>query len=218
MLPKISSTNVRNQLVQLMFRVQRRALTVEKFCSEYETLYNFQLDREDLSKDENELFARLFKKVSWYSPYTPALQGRPELFGDEDILATVRDTLTQLDSGLADVPQPVDFLAEWGLEPFESDRAQLHWEYRLHELEPDSNSKVSLSFCGTEGWLRTFTETDGIQNTTAIGQMKSLEFVETNEPMKALVGIFSAKRHLLRLELRVFDGITVNWNDKIYFP
>ncbi len=81
----------KKRLSDLVRRLGEKKLSVHSFCSQFEHIYNLELDKDELSEAETKAFASLFDKVVWYSPYEDERREIPNYLGDEEILKAVRD-------------------------------------------------------------------------------------------------------------------------------
>ena len=107
-----------------------------------------------------------------------------------------------------EVPEPMDFLAEWGIEPVEAEEDRLYWAY---DLRAHAGVPVMLSFCGMESWLGTSIESGEASSSTLLDGLKRLRFVDSGKPMRALVGDFSQGERKLHVTISVFDGVKIEW-------
>jgi hypothetical protein len=81
----------RQRLYGLLDLLRSSRLSVEAFCSQFETTYNLELDKRELAPVEKTAFAMLFEKVIWYSPLPEERQSIPNYLGEAEILAAVAD-------------------------------------------------------------------------------------------------------------------------------
>jgi hypothetical protein len=86
----------RKRLHDLVRRLREKKLSVRSFCSQFEHIYNLELDKAELSDAEAQAFAALFDKVVWYSPYEDERKEIPNYLGDDEIIQAVRDAETIL--------------------------------------------------------------------------------------------------------------------------
>jgi hypothetical protein len=63
------NASARLRLRQLLVAFRQRAINVEKFCADFEHIYNLELDKGTLTPAEMEAFASLFESVIWFSPF-----------------------------------------------------------------------------------------------------------------------------------------------------
>lgn len=79
----------RERLIWLMDLLLKGELSVERFCAEYEHTWNFEVDEDDLSREEAPLFEELFKVAAWY---THVIEDRKNYSGfksESDVLDAV---------------------------------------------------------------------------------------------------------------------------------
>jgi hypothetical protein len=69
---------------------------VGTFCKEFERAYNFEIDKSELSADEQAAFADLFEKATLYSPFKKELETIPIYQSAEQIRATVAAVQSKL--------------------------------------------------------------------------------------------------------------------------
>lgn len=106
------------------------------------------------------------------------------------------------------IPRPVDFLAEWGIEPVEAEEDRLYWVY---DLGVHADIPILLSICGLESWLGTSIDSGEASSSTLIDGLESLRFIHSGKPMRILVGEFSHGGRQLRVTIDVFDGVRIEW-------
>lgn len=81
----------RQRLLDLLRDVSSGRLGVEAFCSQFETAYNLELDKRQLTIEEAEAFSMLFEQVVWYSPFPEERTKVPNYKGEKEILDAVHD-------------------------------------------------------------------------------------------------------------------------------
>jgi hypothetical protein len=72
-------------------------LRIAEFCSQFEHVYNMELDKRTLLSDEAEAFAELFEQVIWYSPYPDERERIKQYHGDKEIREAVGRAADKLD-------------------------------------------------------------------------------------------------------------------------
>ncbi len=65
--------------------------TVDRFCSAYETTYNWDVEEVDLTRAEAESFGRLFDAVVLYSPFQDDRRSYSGYRSDHDILVAAKE-------------------------------------------------------------------------------------------------------------------------------
>ena len=68
------------------------------FCDNFETAFNFDVGRGELTPSEGEAFERLFREVVYYSPFPNERAQIPTYRSEEQIRQAARDTEAQLRS------------------------------------------------------------------------------------------------------------------------
>lgn len=63
---------------------------VRTFCREFETTYNLEIDKSQLSAQERTVFAELFNKVIFYSPFPEEIKVYPAYQSAEQIRDAAR--------------------------------------------------------------------------------------------------------------------------------
>jgi hypothetical protein len=69
---------------------------VGTFCKEFERTYNFEVDKSGLSASEHDIFARLFNKVTLYSPFDEEIEEYPAYQSAKQIRESVATTQSAL--------------------------------------------------------------------------------------------------------------------------
>src|SRR5215207_11404691 len=72
-------------------------ISIEAFCREFESTYNFGVSAEALTDEEERVFRSLFNVVVWYSPFPQERAEYPKHFKDEvQILEAVNHARREL--------------------------------------------------------------------------------------------------------------------------
>lgn len=66
------------------------------FCGNFETAFNFEVDRSELTPLEEEVFRVLFRKVAYYSPLPQERAQIPSYLSEEQIRQAAWDAQSQL--------------------------------------------------------------------------------------------------------------------------
>jgi hypothetical protein len=77
--------SARQRLYDLLCLLEAASVTVEHFCAAFETIFNLELDKSELSPAEHATFSELFEKVVWYSPLADERARIPHYLGEEEI-------------------------------------------------------------------------------------------------------------------------------------
>jgi hypothetical protein len=75
----------RQRLHGLLDLLRSGRLSVDAFCSQFETTYNLEFDKRELTLAEATAFAMLFEKVIWYSPFPEERKAIPHDLGEAEI-------------------------------------------------------------------------------------------------------------------------------------
>ena len=89
----------RSRLIWLMDLLLQGRLDVERFCVEYEHTWNFEVNENDLPREEARLFEEIFKVAVWYTPVIEDRRNYSGFKGESEVLdavARVRQTLRRL--------------------------------------------------------------------------------------------------------------------------
>ncbi|MFG6428301.1 hypothetical protein ACG00Y_00160 [Roseateles sp. LYH14W] len=79
-----------------MDRLDGNAISVGEFCSAYEHMWNFQVDKESLPKVSLTLLETLFDEVVWFCPLPRALWEYPKYRDEGEIRLAVASALHAL--------------------------------------------------------------------------------------------------------------------------
>ena len=93
----------RRRLRDLLTSVRTGQMSVEAFCSQFETTYNLELDKSELTEAEATAFSNVFEQVIWYSPFAEERARIPNYKSEREILAAVQDAehvLTEATGGI----------------------------------------------------------------------------------------------------------------------
>jgi hypothetical protein len=75
---------------RLIESVLVKKMAVSAFCEEFERIYNFELEKEKLSKKEKIVLGKLFDKVVYYSSFPEELEKIPHYVSDQEIIESVK--------------------------------------------------------------------------------------------------------------------------------
>jgi hypothetical protein len=78
---------------------------IRTFCSEFEKTYNFEVDDAELSAQERTVFAELFNKVIYNSPFPEEIKIYPAYQSAEQIRDAVRTAQLALNINVCSDPQ-----------------------------------------------------------------------------------------------------------------
>ena len=94
----MSSDNKENlEIISSLLReVSSGKISVQYFCSHYERLFNFKLDKKLLSEYEQKIYNDLFDKVVWYSPFIEERSKIPNYLDESKIIDSVNQLLNLL--------------------------------------------------------------------------------------------------------------------------
>lgn len=95
-LADVNTASSRDRLYLLVSSVHEGKMSVRDFCQQFETTYNLQLSKEALSEAEMRIFAELFDKVVWYSPFPLERQAIPHYLGEKEIMMAVNRAIANL--------------------------------------------------------------------------------------------------------------------------
>jgi hypothetical protein len=84
-------STARQRLHGLLHNVRTGRLSIEAFCSQFETTYNLELDKGELTPVEAVAFSKLFEQVVWYSPFSEERAKVPNYIGEDEVLAAVAE-------------------------------------------------------------------------------------------------------------------------------
>lgn len=87
----------RRELFELLRKRLGEHLSFDEFRVKFEALYNFGLQRSDLSEEEFAAVESLFNKVVWYSPFPAERAEIPYYKSEEEIEAAIRETRAELE-------------------------------------------------------------------------------------------------------------------------
>jgi len=86
----------RERLRELVELFLQKKISVEHFCSTFETVYNLELNKAELSSKEAQAFSALFDRIVWYSPLLEERRAIPNYVGEEEVKAAVLETAQML--------------------------------------------------------------------------------------------------------------------------
>jgi len=78
----------RHRVVRLIDDYLEGRLPLERFCGDYEYLWNFERPNQ-LGAGEAALFQRLFDTVAWYTPFRGERQGNPAFKDEGQVIEAV---------------------------------------------------------------------------------------------------------------------------------
>ena len=87
---------LRSYLCALFRRVKNGEVSVFDFCTEYENLFNFELDRSILPIADEKAFEGLFDTAAWYSPHSDERAKIPNYVDEATVLLAVQRALDVL--------------------------------------------------------------------------------------------------------------------------
>jgi hypothetical protein len=79
------------KLYELIKLAKSDEITIKDFCEQFERIYNLELDRKIVPKNELGKLAALFDKVVWYSPYEDERKVIPNYLGEEEIRQAIKE-------------------------------------------------------------------------------------------------------------------------------
>ena len=71
------------KLIELLLEQQ---LDVSTFCEQFESIYNFELERNHASPEKWAAFEELFNKVVYYSPFPEEREKIPNYLSEQEII------------------------------------------------------------------------------------------------------------------------------------
>ena len=92
-----SSSPIFDRLVRLLRSVCDGEIEVEAFCTEFEYLWNFEREPNEMAGMVKQRLKRVFDVVTWYSPYPDERKRIPGYKDEAAVLAAARETLVQLE-------------------------------------------------------------------------------------------------------------------------
>ena len=78
------------RLRNLIELVLAKKMSICDFCDEFEHLYNFELEKKELTENERSTLEELFNKVVYYSPFAEDRQKIENYLGDEEIIQSAK--------------------------------------------------------------------------------------------------------------------------------
>lgn len=78
------------EILSLTERVMSGRLSVDTFCSIYETLWNFDRDYSGLTDQQQSALADLFQTVAWFTPVEEDRNAYPGFKGEEEVIEQIR--------------------------------------------------------------------------------------------------------------------------------
>lgn len=89
------------RLRSLMRQLANGSVSVGPFCEAFETIYNLELDKRDLTDEEALAMGTIFDRIVWYSPFPEEREQIRNYVGEKEVEQVVQDaeqTLSQNDS------------------------------------------------------------------------------------------------------------------------
>jgi len=86
----------RRQLYSLLGRALDTEAKIEDFCSEFEAVFNFDLEKTSVTDLEWEIFEAVFEAIIWYSPFPEERAAIPNYKGPGEILKVVNEARSVL--------------------------------------------------------------------------------------------------------------------------
>jgi hypothetical protein len=71
-------------------------IDILSFCQAFETIYNLETEKSELTPAERMAFEEIFKQVIWYSPYADEREKIPNYVGEESVLTVVKNAAAKL--------------------------------------------------------------------------------------------------------------------------
>jgi len=78
-------------LHKLLSDYLRDTIGTALFCDNFETTFNFDVDRHELTPREKAVFGQLFDQVVYYSPFPDERAQIPNYKSEDDIIQAARD-------------------------------------------------------------------------------------------------------------------------------
>ena len=86
---KDHSVTAASTIARLLGAFRSGEIDVERFCSAYETAYNFEVDRTSLSAVQGDAAELLFNKVVWFSPFADERAKVPQYICPSEVSTAV---------------------------------------------------------------------------------------------------------------------------------
>jgi hypothetical protein len=94
----MTGTSGKRQLSKLLTSPLDSQEDVQKFCSAFERIYNFETKADELSEAEDRIFSELFDVIAWYTPDSSERLELPRHFRDEeDVRSAVKSATEKLE-------------------------------------------------------------------------------------------------------------------------
>jgi len=87
----MANPQAKELILKLLSLKPGRDLSYDDFRIRYEDLFNFELARVSVSKEEFHVFKRLFSKVVWYSPFPDERARITNYIGESEMEAAVAE-------------------------------------------------------------------------------------------------------------------------------
>lgn len=86
----------REHLINLLRLKMGDGIDYDDFRREFESVFNFDLDRASVSDYEFRIFQQLFDKIVWYSPFPEERSKIPNYIGETEMEAAVAEATRAL--------------------------------------------------------------------------------------------------------------------------
>lgn len=81
------------RLTELLLEQQ---MDVSTFCEQFESIFNFELERDQVSPEKWEACEELFNKVVYYSPFPEERENIPHDLSEQDIIEAAKVAWSKL--------------------------------------------------------------------------------------------------------------------------
>ena len=89
-------SNAAKRLKQIIELVLAGKMDIGDFCEEFERIYNFELEKANLSEKEQQVFETLFNRVVYYSPFAGEREKIPNYLGEDEIIESAKVAQNEL--------------------------------------------------------------------------------------------------------------------------
>lgn len=89
--------NKQEELYYLIRAFLKNEYKIKDFCSNFERIYNLELDKKTLSNKESRVFKLLFDKVAYYSPIPEDRKNWPGFVDEDSIHKAITEAAKALD-------------------------------------------------------------------------------------------------------------------------
>ena len=80
----------------LIASARNRHISIEDFCSRYETMFNVEANKTLFQTGELGVLSILFEKVIWFSPFKADLEKIPNYVGEDEIVNAINIAAEEL--------------------------------------------------------------------------------------------------------------------------